>query len=233
MKQTKTEKQAKVTVVDEEALQQSAKQETSEVADELANVTVVDVPQLEYWRARLIEVMRSPSLFAMSLGFALFLGYVTAFLQFTETSPGEAPVSGAQSTTTPYANFTNQALRNSSLDFTNELRKFLLERGVEENQMVNALMAQMSGAQSEDTKQATWQMYSASSDVFLRGLSLEFATRFSDKAIILRNELLARTSGKVKANVEMDYLYKQAATPGEIRQVMDDLANLAESLLTP
>ena len=249
MKKTKTDDTVKITVVHQHDVSNHHNTEHLGDHDTLEQkITVADEPFFTYLQAKWLTLMRSPLLFMASLILAMAMGYLSSYWRYqrgvqiskelTASSKneeiaeyGQQPVI-RQATTKYYARLANDELREESLDFISQIRKFILKWGVVENQMALSLMDEMPAKTSEEEKQRIWQHYVSTSNSVLETRILDYEKEFRTKAILLRNELLSRLPD-LRRNKSADSFYQKTDNPVDIRKVMDNLTLLTESLLSP
>lgn len=248
MNKVKTDDKVKITVVDRQDV--SNHHNTEHLGDHDAleqKITVVDEPFSTSLQAKWLTLMRSPLLFVASLILAMAMGYLSAYWRYQRgvqiskeltaskneeiAEYGQQPLS-RQAMTKYYARLANDELREQSLDFISQMRKFILKWGVVENQTALSLMDEMPAKTSEKEKRRIWQHYVSTSNLVLETRILDYEKEFRTKAIFLRNELLSRLPD-LRRNKSTDSFYQKTDNPVDIRKVMDDLTLLSESLLSP
>ena len=248
MNKAKTDDKVKITVVHQHDVSNHHDTEYLGDHDTLEQkITVVDEPFSTYLQAKWLTLMRSPLLFVASLILAMAMGYLSAYWRYQRgvqiskeltaskneeiAEYGQQPLI-RQATTKYYARLANDELREESLDFISQMRKFILKWGVVENQTALSLMDEMPAKTSEEEKQRIWQHYLSTSNLVLETRILDYEKEFRTKAIFLRNELLSRLPD-LRRNNSADSFYQKTDNPVDIRKVMDDLTLLTESLLSP
>jgi hypothetical protein len=230
MPKTKTEEKVNVTIVDENNIEPQSQIDLAEQEHlNTAHVKVVDEPFGNLLKAKWLTFASSPMrLFALVI-IASLAGFGVGYLTIDH---GASNVSTGQSNAQNYTDFTNAQLRIESLNLAGELRKFLLNWGVREHQDSQALLTEIASVKSEQEQQIHWQNYDATSGIAFEARIDEFNERYKEKAISLRNELMARLPDS-QDDTFIATTFAQAASPGDIRVVMDNLGELAESLLSP
>jgi len=248
MKKTKTDDKVKITVVHQHDVSNNHNSEHRGDHDTLEKkIRVVDEPFSTSSQAKWLALMRSPLLFVASLILAMAMGYLSAYWRYqrgvqiskdpTASKNEEIAEYGQQPHITPattqyIARLANDELREESLDFVSQMRKFILKWGVVENQMALSLIDEMPTNTSEKEKRRIWQHFFSTSNLVLETRVLDYEKEFRTKAILLRNELLSRLPD-LRRNKSADSFYQKADNPVDIRKVMDDLTLLTESLLSP
>ncbi|MCG8605792.1 hypothetical protein MJD09_12445, partial [bacterium] len=129
-----------------------------------------------------------------------------------------------------YAALSSRELRLRTINWTGQVRNFLVEWAIESSQP--ELVSEVQAASSAFDQQAAWEEYLASSRVRSQKWASEYAEKFQVEAGFLRAELLSRL-GDTERDAGLDALYAHAENPVEIRQVLDDLGRLAENLVSP
>jgi len=248
MNKTKIDDKVKITVVHQHDVSNHHNTEHLGDHDTLEQkITVVDEPFSTYLQAKWLTLMRSPLLFVASLILAMAMGYLSAYWRYQRgvqiskeltaskneeiAEYGQQPLI-RQGSTKYYARLANDELREESLNFILQMRKFILKWGVVENQMALSFMDEMPAKTSEEEKRRIWQHYVSTSNLVLETRILDYEKEFRTTAILLRNELLSRLPD-LRRNKSADSFYQKTDNPVDIRKVMDNLTLLTESLLSP
>ena len=128
-----------------------------------------------------------------------------------------------------YSNLSNSELRQSALNLVSQMRGFLVEWAIDASQ-ANPV-SEIQAAPSAIQQKLVWKEYVAASMLLSREWASKFTNEFAPHAKKVRDELRSRLNSTQAENV--DHLYESASNPIEVRQVMEDLGRLAESLLSP
>ncbi len=248
MNKAKTDDKVKITVVHQHDVSHLHNSEHRGDRDSSwQKITVVDEHFSTYLQAKWLTLMRSPRLFVASLILAMAMGYLSAYwraqrgVQISKQQTASQSEGIAEYGQQPlirqamiqyYARLANDELRQESLDFISQMRKFILKWGVMENQTALSLMDEVPATTSEAEKRRIWQHYVSTSNRVLETRILNYEKEFRPKAIFLRNELLSRLPD-LRRNESADSFYQKTDNPVDIRRVMDDLTVLTESLLSP
>lgn len=169
------------------------------------------------------RVLAKPFYYIALVVLAMVVGYWVGRWQFSNQSSAV--------TSQTVASMSEMQVRLAGLDLTNEIRKFLLQWGVAENQRNATVVQQMSQAASETERAQVWQSFNAASVATLQDLLSEYEAKFKPKATVLRSELL-QLSPESSAQPEVRDLDEPPASHIDVRKVMEDLGALSESLMT-
>lgn len=208
------------------------------MAEEKTKVTVVDQPvgagaaevviihevhenQPKFrWEWRFLA---KPLYYITLVVLAMLAGYLVGRWQFSNQ--------GSEATPQTVASMNETQVRLAGLDLANEIRKFLLQWGIAENQRNTTVVQLMSQATSETERAQAWQRFNAASVATLHDLLSEYEAKFKPKATVLRSELL-QLSPESSAQPEVRDLDEQPASHIDVRKVMEELGALSESLAT-
>jgi len=154
---------------------------------------------------------------------AMLVGYLVGRWQFSNQ--------GSEATSQTVASMSETQVRLAGLDLANEIRKFLLQWGIAENQRNTTVVQQMSQTASETERAQVWQSFNAASVATLQDLLFEYEAKFKPKATVLRSQLL-KLLPESGAQPEVRDLDEPPASHIDVRKVMEDLGALSESLMT-
>lgn len=154
---------------------------------------------------------------------AMVVGYLVGRWQFSNQ--------GSEATSQTVASMSETQVRLAGLDLANEIRKFLLQWGIAENQRNTTVVQQMSQTASETERAQVWQSFNAASVATLQDLLFEYEAKFKPKATVLRSQLL-QLLPESGAQPEVHDLDEPPASHIDVRKVMEDLGALSESLMT-
>ncbi len=154
---------------------------------------------------------------------AMLVGYLVGRWQFSNQ--------GSEATSQTVASMSETQVRLAGLDLANEIRKFLLQWGIAENQRNTTVVQQMSQTASETERAQVWQSFNAASVATLQDLLFEYEAKFKPKATVLRSQLL-KLLPESSAQPEVRDLDEPPASHIDVRKVMEDLGALSESLMT-
>lgn len=120
-------------------------------------------------------------------------------------------------------------LQAQALKFVDTLRKWLAAKKQQDSERQNQKWVAMTHAASEEQRKQLWDSHTADLTRSSIRLNNEYDTKFMIRAIVLRDEMLARLKHPNPKSHAL-HIYEHATNPIGMRMVADDLELLARNL---